>query len=240
MEILKATLWIYRTALLRSGQLATGNWKVAFAPLGYSLILSVAGVIFIRLGILGGMLFVLTVDACMSSGLYLIEIILKKRKVNFNDFLWGFSAYLWEIVRISFILWIPMMVVESVLASIPNGHLFLLFIQITLYIILNAVPELIYQSRTSGLDLLAASYNFIIENWPEWFTPNLIITLAGIILFKLLILITGILPWPLQFFVVTFALGLFAAYLMILRTLLFSELDDSNRRSRVYRYKMRG
>jgi len=50
----------------------------------------------------------------------------------------------------------------------PNGPLLYLGVQILLYVIFNAVPELIYQGRVSGLALLSASYQFIVENWIEW------------------------------------------------------------------------
>ncbi|MEE9569624.1 MAG: hypothetical protein V3W37_09575, partial [Candidatus Binatia bacterium] len=184
-------------------------------------------------------LLLLVSNACLSSGLNLIENIVKGRKAVLNDFFRGFTVYLWDIVMISFILWIPMRVASAVLYSMPEGPLILLFIQITLYIILNAVPELIYQSQASGLELLAASYTFIIENWPEWFTPNLVITVVGITLMRVLGPMVSGLPFAIQIFLMTSVLGLFLTYLMIFRGILFSELDGSNRRSRVYRYKLR-
>ncbi len=239
MEIVKATLWIYRIALTRSVELVRENWGVVFAPLAYSIILSVAGVVLVRFGIIGGLLLLLVSNACLSSGLNLIENIVKGRKAVLNDFFRGFTVYLWDIVMISFILWIPMRVASAVLYSMPEGPLILLFIQITLYIILNAVPELIYQSQASGLELLAASYTFIIENWPEWFTPNLVITVVGITLMRVLGPMVSGLPFAIQIFLMTSVLGLFLTYLMIFRGILFSELDGSNRRSRVYRYKLR-
>ena len=239
MEIVKATLWIYRISLTRSVELVRENWGVVFAPLAYSIILSVAGAVLVRFGIIGGLLLLLTSNACLSSGLNLIENIVKGRKAVLNDFFRGFTVYLWDIVMISFILWIPMRVASEVLYSIPEGPLILLFIQITLYIILNAVPELIYQSQASGLELLTASYTFIIENWPEWFTPNLVITVVGIILMRVLGPLVSGLPYAIQIFLMTSVLGLFLTYLMIFRGILFSELDGSNRRSRVYRYKLR-
>ncbi len=179
METIKATLWIYRIAVKRSAQLVRENWVVVFAPLAYIVFLSVADIFLIPFGLVGGLLLLLASNACMSSGLHLLENILNSRKADFNDFLKGFTVYLWEIVRISFILWIPMMLVSSALYQTPNGDIIIMFIQIALYIILNAVPELIYQSRASGVEILVASYHFIIENWPEWFAPNIIITFAG-------------------------------------------------------------
>ncbi len=239
MESVKATLWIYKITLLRSAQLVKINWWVGFAPMGYAIILSVAAFFLAPFGIIGGILQVLTLNGCMSSGLYLVENILKARKANFNDFIRGFSVYLWEVVRISFILWIPMMVAENILLPTPNGWLFLSFIQITLYIILNAVPELIYQSRVSGLDLLGASCHFIFENWIEWFTPILAISAAGYLLWRLLSVIVGGLPFFVSFFVIAFGFGLFLTYFMIFRGILFAELSGTTHRARIYRYKMR-
>ncbi len=73
MESIKATLWIYKIALLRSTQLVKINWGVGFAPLGYATILSFAVLFLAPFGIIGGMLLVLTLNGSMSSGLYLVE-----------------------------------------------------------------------------------------------------------------------------------------------------------------------
>ncbi len=238
METIKATLWIYRIAFTRSGQLVRENWAVVFAPLAYSVFLSVAGIFLIPFGLVGGLLLLLASNACMSSGLHLLENILNSRKADVNDFLKGFTVYLWEIVRISFILWIPMMLVSSAMVQTPNGDIIIMFIQIALYIILNAVPELIYQSRASGVELLVASYHFIIENWPEWFAPNIIITFAGWALMQALNPLASVLASPFHIVIIASLIGFFLTYLMIFRGLLFSELNGSNRRARVYRYKV--
>jgi len=239
METIKATLWIYRIAFKRSTQLVRENWTVVFAPFAYSVILSVASIYLIPLAMIGPLLLVLASSACMSSGLHLIENILNSRKADLNDFLKGFTVYLWEIVRIAFILWIPWMLVSSVLTQTPNDPIIIMFIQIALYIILNAVPELIYQSGASGVEILVASYHFIIENWPEWFAPNIIITIAGWALMHALNPLASVLAAPLYIFVIASLVGFFLTYLMIFRGLLFSELNGSNRRARIYRYKAR-
>lgn len=237
MDTLKATLWVYRIACKRSAELVRENWAVVFAPFAYSVFLSVAAVFLLPFAVVGWMLFLLAVDACLSSALHLIENIVNSRKANVNDFFKGFTVYLWEIVRISFILWIPMMVVRSVLAETPNGAVIYLFIQMALYIILNVVPELMYQSRASGIEILGASYQFIIENWPEWFAPNILIMLIGWGVMRILDPLATTFSTPVYVFVMVSFVGLFLTYLMIFRGLLFSELNGSNRRSRVYRHK---
>ncbi len=240
MEVVHATLWIYASALRRSFQCVAENWVISFAPLAYAIALSLAGLVVSPLGIVGGLLFALATQACVSSGLYLLENMVKIGKANFNDFLRGFTAYLWELLFISFILWIPMRVAALALASFPNGALIFLLIRIALYVLLNPLPECLYQTRSSGIELLTASYNFIVENWIEWFLPNILLTVAGFFVFQLLELLTYGLPGFLQLFVLALGLGVCLTYFMVFRGFLFAELNGTTRRSRVYRYNARG
>jgi hypothetical protein len=125
------------------------------------------------------------------------------------------------------------------LAPVPNGGLILSLIHLILYVILNPVPEFIYQTRASGLELITASYNFIVENWIEWFVPTVLLTLAGYALLTIVdALIVG-LPALAQFFVLSFILGLGLTYFMLFRGFLFAELNGTTRRSRMYKYKAR-
>lgn len=239
MKTVQVTLWMYAVALRRSLEAVAKNWIVSFAPLAYGLILSATVSIVAPLGLIAGFIIVLVGQACLSSGLYLIENIVRMGKTDFDDFVKGFTVYLWELVRISFILWIPLWLVSTVLSGVPNGGLIYLFIQIVLYILLNPVPEFIYQTRASGIELLGASYNFIVENWIEWFVANVALTLLAYLLLNALSVLAFRLPGFAQFFLVAFGLGLCLTYIMVFRGFLFAELYGSTRRSRAYRYDAR-
>jgi hypothetical protein len=191
------------------------------------------------LGILGGFLLGLASQACVSSGLHLIKNIIASAKADFDDFLKGFTIYLWDLLTIAFLLWIPLRLIGMALGSVPNGDLIFLMIQVALYILLNPVPEFIYQTRTSGLELLSASYNFIVENWLEWLLPNIIITVAGFFLLRLLYTVVWVLPFFIQWFIIAFGFGLYLTYFMTFRGFLFAELHGTTRRSRMYKYKAR-
>jgi hypothetical protein len=239
MTILQATLWIYLTALQRSWQSVRKNWIVSLAPLAYGSIMSLAGLLAAPLGILGGFLLALASQACVSSGLHLIKNMITSGKADVGDFLHGFTAYLWDLLTVAFIIWIPLRLIAMVLGSVPNGNLVYFMIQAALYILLNPVPEFIYQTRTSGLELLSASYNFIVENWLEWLLPNIIMTIVGFFLLQLLYAVVWVLPYFVQWFLIAFAFGLFLTYFMTFRGFLFAELHGTTRRSRAYRYKTR-
>lgn len=239
MKLIEATLWLYATAAGKAWQSVARNWVVSFAPVAYGMILSAAGSLAAPFGMLGGILLALVSQACVSSGLYLIENIVRVGKTNVDDFAKGFTVYLWELVRIVFILWIPMRIASITLAGVPNGALVFALIQIALYILLNPVPEFIYQTRASGLELIGVSYNFVVENWIEWFVPNIVITVVGYFVLELLGVIASGLPAFLQLFVLTFGFGLCLTYFMVFRGFLFSELNGTTRRARVFRYNAR-
>ena len=240
MKLIRATLWIYATALRRSWECAAKNWVVSFAPLAYGLIFSLAGSLLAPLGMLGGLVLGLVSQACVSSGLYLIKNMVETGKATFNDFLNGFTVYLWELLTIAFVLWIPLRIAAAALSSLPNGALIYFMIQIALYVLLNPVPEFIYQTRVSGIELIGASYNFIVENWIEWLAPNFILTVAGYALWKLLVVFVIGLPGFVQLLIVAFAFGLCLTYFMAFRGFLFAELYGTTRRSRIYRFDARG
>jgi hypothetical protein len=237
MQILQVTLWIYGVALKRAWECVRKNLVVSFAPLVYSLLLSAAAIIALPLGILGGLVVGLVAQACISSGLFLVKNMIDSGKADVNDFARGFKVYIWEVITISFMLWIPLKIAAMAFATVPNGGLIYFCIQITLFVLLNPVPEFIYRSRATGPELLSASYNFIVENWVEWLTPNIVLAVIGYVLLRELEFALFGLPEFIELFVHSFALGLFLTYVMTFRGFLFIELYGSSRRSRIYRYK---
>lgn len=239
MKILQVALWMYTTALQRSWEALRKNWVVSFAPVVFGIILAVVGSLVAPLGIIGGFINSLVSAACASSGLYLIKNLVDSGKTNFNDFLNGFTVYIWDVITISFILWIPMRVAAMGLGSVANGALLYFLLRLGLYVLLNAVPELIYQSRTSGLELIGASYNFIVENWLEWLIPNVLFAVAGYFLLDMFQSLIFGLPAYLELFLYALFLGLGLACFMTFRGFLFSELYGTTRRSRMYRYNAR-
>jgi hypothetical protein len=237
MQILQVTLWMYANALRRSLESVSKNWVVSLAPIAYGIILAIIGSIVAPLGIIGGLLFSLASQACVSSGLFLIKQLVDGNKADFNDFLNGFTMYLWELLGIAFILWIPLRVLSMGLAGTPNGELIYFLIKVVLYILLNPVPEFIYQTRASGLELISSSYNFIVENWIEWLLPNIVLLAVGYFLLEMLEPFLFSLPPFVALFLYGFFLALALTYFMIFRGFLFAQLHGTTRRSRLYRYR---
>jgi hypothetical protein len=237
MQILQVTLWMYAVALKRSWECVRRNWVVSFAAVAYGILLTVMASIIAPFGIIGGLLFSLASQACVSSGLYLVKNMVDSNKASFNDFLNGFTIYLWELLGIAFILWIPLRVLAGGLATVPNGALIYFLIKLALYILLNPVPEFIYQTRATALELIGASYNFIVENWLEWLIPNIILFAVGYFLLQLIEPLFFGLPGFVGLFLYALSAGLGLTYFMTFRGFLFAQLHGTTRRSRLYRYR---
>jgi hypothetical protein len=239
MKILQVTLWLYLTALAKSWDCVRKNWVVSFAPVIYGIILTVTGIVVGPLGMIGGLVYSLVSSACASSGLFLVKNLVESGKTDSNDFLNGFMAYLGDLLMFFFILWLPMWAAANGLAGVPNGGLIYLLLRLGLFLVLNAVPEMIYQGRVSGLELIGASYSFIVENWIEWLVPNLILFAAGYLFLDFFDSLLFGLPAFVQLFASAFMIGLLLAYFMTFRGFLFSQLHGTTRRTRIYRYDAR-
>lgn len=100
------------------------------------------------------------------------------------------------------------------------------------------MPEIIYQTNYYDLGALSASYEFMKENFIEWLAPNAVLLGAVYYIFN------GGLPLfslNAMFIVsaVKYIAGLFIIlFTMIFRGILFRFLNESTRRSRVYKLKM--
>ena len=237
-DMLLATLQIYREAFSRASVLALRNWPVLGSVFAYSLILSVAVQVAAPFGIFGGFLVSLVSSACIGSFLYLVEMIVRTSRVTLPDFSRSFGAYLWDVVGVTFVLWIAMRLITPVLAQSPQGPVLMLCIQLAILVLFNAVPELIYLGHHSSLALLSESYRFVADNWIEWFPPNVLLLLIFWYLWNLPLErsfpVGGIVVAVLH----TGLVALFVYFAMVVRGLLFLELSGSTRRGRAFRRRM--
>lgn len=231
METLAATLDLYRRSFARAAAAAAVNWPVFASLLVYVGLLSLAMPVAFRLGIVGGFLLSFLWSACMGSFLALVEVMVRGGRVTLEDFRQSFGRYLWDVVGVSFLLWIFWRIATPALLGLPNGLVVVLAVQLVLFVLLNAVPELIYLGHHGSLALLGASYSFIAENWIEWFPPNLVLALgAGLLLSLPLAGNLAPIRWVL--------FSLYVYFAMAARGFLFLELFESTRRSRAFRYRM--
>lgn len=129
----------------------------------------VAGALGIAGGFLLGALNALLVGATLS----LIEQSLGGARVlQMRDIIDSLGSYFWEVIGVGFVLWLPVMALDMGTQANPYGQFISSAALLLLFILLNPAPEVIYQVRhDSPLDVLKTCYEFVLENWIEWFLP---------------------------------------------------------------------
>jgi hypothetical protein len=232
MEWLVATMKLYGSVTRRAARVAVTNWPVGLSVFVYLAAMSITLPFAMMLGLLGGFIVGLVWAACIASFLFLVERLVRHGRVTLDEFPASFTPYLSDVIGVMFVLWMVRTLLSIALMTNPQGLLITLVVQLFIFVFFNAVPELIYLGHHSSLELLGESYQFISDNWIEWFPPTL---LAGVVLAGLMQLPLGgaavVLKWAL--------VGLFVYFVMVLRGFLFEELQGSTRRSRAFRYRSR-
>lgn len=231
LDGLWVTLEIYRAAFVRGVKLAGANWIVCGTVFAYGLIMAGVLPLAVMLGLLGGFVIGAVWAACVSSFLYMVEMIVRTSRVSVDDFRRSFGAYLGDVLGVMFVLWVGGMAVEFATDALPDKELIRIAAQLLIVVFFNAVPELIYLGRHSSVELLAESYRFIAENWIEWFPPNLLLLAAWFELSRLPG--DGWMLWLAK----TAVLALFSYLMMVIRGLLFLELHGTTRRGRIFRHR---
>lgn len=266
-EMILATIRLYGDAVRATGRSFARGWMTAVAVTVFAGLMVVATQIAGPLGIAGGFLLGAVNALLIGATLSLIEqTVMGSRPLGFHD-IWGsFGHYFWDVIGVGFVLWIPMLVLEKGMAANPNAQLVGWAMLLLLFILLNPAPEVIYQVRhDSPLDVLRESYEFVLNNWIEWFLPLALVLApfglsfffelsrrlgrgAGLDFFQVLILPftllkawVGYLGLPSEASWLLMLLTPPLAVLMLMfRGHLFAALHGSSRRQRMFRERFSG
>jgi hypothetical protein len=176
-EIVQATLNLYRGAFSATVHSFMRGWIITVAVVIFAALMVMATKVAAPLGIAGGFILGAVNALLIGATLSLIEQAVKgQRRVGFADVWSSFGHYFWDVIGVGFVLWVPMMLLDKGLANNPNGAFLGAAVFLLLFIFLNPAPEVIYQVRhQSPLDVIRESYEFVLENWIEWFLPLAIV-----------------------------------------------------------------
>lgn len=168
-----AALELYRKALHKTWQSLLRGWITIVAVIGFVFLLMLAQQIAAPLGMAGGFLLGAVNALLVGATLSLVEqSISYARTLTIQD-VWGsFGHYFWDVIGVGFVLWLPLMALDIGTQANPNALLLSYAVMLLIFILLNPAPEVIYQVRhDSPLDVFRSAYEFVIENWIEWFLP---------------------------------------------------------------------
>ncbi len=157
------------------------NWMIILSGFAYAIIsLLVVFVVSTLLrgvfSILSGLVVILVFSSLISNYLTLVEVAVRGGKINFEIFKEGFKGYVYKVYGVFFFLYIT-----SYLINLIGGlfrmdlSIILLLFNITVFILLNAIPEALYLTNYSPADTIKATLYFMKANWVQWAIPNILI-----------------------------------------------------------------
>lgn len=250
MNIFEDLILVQKSTIKKSIKSLIKNWPIIFTGIVYMTISLLLTIVLSRLfvgplSILAGLISAVISSALISNYLYLLFNIINYNKINLNNFKEGFTAYLWKVYEVFFIVWLASYLLSSV-SNIAGGSggVIISLIYLLAFILLNALPETIYQKYYSAFESINYSFEFIKENWLNWFVPN-------IILFGILYLVTGELITDMFTTYISFNISsgingiiryivgqLIFSFAMIYRGYLFKLLSTSSMRKRMFMRKL--
>src|SRR5438034_103774 len=129
------------------------------------------------LGIVGGCVLGAVNALLIGATLSLVEqAVMQSRRLVFQDITSSFWQYFWDVINLGFVLWLPLLVLQMGSAANPYGPFLVAAVFLLIFILLNPAPEVIYQIRPgSPLEVIRTSYEFVLDNWIEWFLPLAIV-----------------------------------------------------------------
>src|SRR5262245_24057661 len=166
-----AALELYRQALRKTWQSLLRGWVIIVAVIAFLFLLFLAQQIAAPLGMAGGFLLGAVNALLVGAILSLIEQgVSYARTLTIKDVFESFGHYFWDVIGVGFVLWLPLMALDMGTQQNPNGPLISYAIMLLLFILLNPAPEVIYQvPHDSPLEVFTRAYEFVLENWIEWF-----------------------------------------------------------------------
>ncbi len=262
-DLIWATFQLYKNALKGAFHSFLRGWLVVVAVVVFAVFMMSVSSVASGLGILGGFLLGGANAFIVGSLLGLVEqVVMSSRRMRWKDVWQSAGQYFWDVLTILFIVWIPLQLLEMGVGANPYGPAVGSGVFLLLFILLNPVPEVIYQVRHgSPLDVIRESYEFVIENWIEWFLPWAIVLapfglafffmissqgggMLGLNFFQLLRLPFTILntwlaylgiPGSLASALVVVLTPIATVFVLFFRGHLFASLHSSSRRQRLFK-----
>ena len=206
-------------------------------PIAIAFVMVTLSPILAPLGLAGGFLLGIALTFLSSCYLYFLGGVVAKQSVSLKDLKKSFLAYFWSVMNLGFVFWIASIGLNFALEHNPNGKAFRAALNLAALVALNAAPETLYiKGSVGGIETIQRSVRFLQDNWIEWFLPNALI-LAAAWFFPAIAQAAIAVTNPAALILGTGLLGgILGHVVMVFRGQLYSELDASTHRQRVFKY----
>jgi len=246
VSIIQDIMVTNKTVFQKSTKALKNNPALLIVGAVYLIAVMIVGQLAGLFGIFGGLIMTLFESAVLSNYLFLMNRIVRVGQFTQDDFQMGFRVYFRKIWVVLLIIWVAEFAIATLSQPlglfIPAVGLISLIAKVIAVVLFNPLPEAIYQKHLDEMDCFIYSFNFIKENWIDWFVPNVLLGGACYGVYKAINVLFSTLLRGLPFAVKTsMSLVLIAilvqailGYMMVYRGFLFELLSTTTRRKRLF------
>lgn len=227
-------LRLYARALLDALASIGRNAWTLLLPMAVLVVLQLTAMLVSPLGFAGGFVMAIVRAGVFSAYSYFLAMLVAGNKAGIDELRKSIGAYFFNWISFSFVLFMIDLGLDIATRNNPDGRPLLMVVSLLELIALNAAPETIYLKGTgSGIDTITRSFRFLQESWIEWFVPNGLIIGALWLVFTrgLLLMVPG------GVWTIAVVGGVLLHVVMVFRGFLYTALDGSTHRQRMYKFR---
>lgn len=248
MQLIYDLIYTNLEVFKKTNRLLASHHLLMYVGLIYVPLLWAASMLAASLPFFGGMVWFLALAAVFSNYFHLIDLATKGYKTDWQDVRDGFRVFTRKIFNILFILWVIDFGVELLLMPLLPPLVGFWVGQVYWWgslLILNALPEVLYQKSYGDIEAIKYAFEFEKRNLVTWYVPNALVLGLAFMTYNWLIARGMQLFSGLSFAVTSAAIlvlvllltQLLMAYVMLYRGLLFNKLDTTSRQRRLIKIK---
>jgi len=172
-DFIWATIQLYRQAAQATLVSFARCWIMTVVVIIFAVLMIIVASLVAPLGMAGGLLLGAANAFLIGATLNLTEqAVLGARPLRWSAIPQSAGQYFWDVISVGFLVWFPLLILQMALQANPYQSVLTTAVFFLVFLLLNPVPEVIYQVRHgSPIDVVRESYEFVLENWIEWFLP---------------------------------------------------------------------
>jgi len=244
---LHETVRLYHQSLLATFHSFRKSYILIPIVVAFTLSLALITSIIAPLGMFGGLILGAMNALIIGSTLSLTEqAICNTRQLQWRDVPTSMGQYFWDVISVGFMVWFPLLFLEMGLQTNPYQPLIATGVFFLMFVLLNPVPEVIYQSRKgSALEIVQESYPFGLSFFFQ--ISSQAGRRGGLDFWHLITLpFTVLSQWlsflgissNISFIIVLIFTPIAAVFILLFRGHLFAALHRSSRRQRMFQSRM--
>lgn len=246
MSVIQDIMVTNKAVIKRSNKALQNNPGLLLVGAVYLIAVMVVAQLAGMFGIFGGLIMTLFQSAVFSNYLFLMNRIIRVGSFTPEDFQMGFKVYFRKVWVVLLIIWVAQYAVALLSQPfglfLPAAGLVTLIANVIAFVVLNPLPETLYQKHLGEMDSFIYAFKFIKENWIDWFVPNVILGGAcyGLYYGINMVFSTALSGFPfavrtsLSIVLIAILVQAILGYMMVYRGFLFEMLSTTTRRKRLF------